>query len=516
MGARQRADERREVTMEATVRELSAASPAAIRNTEPATGKPLPAVAAVGPGEVRLVVERVRKAQAKWAALGFAERRRRLSAFKNLVLDRSQELAAVISRETGKPPFEGLLHDIAPLVNLTAFYARGAKRALRDRRVPIRMFPHKRSYLRYEPRGVIGIISAWNFPFSVPMGEVVTALAAGNGAVVKPSEFTPLSALEGKKLLDEAGIDPELVAVLPGFGPTGAALIDAGVDMMVFVGSLATGRKVAASCGERLIPCVLELGGKDPAIVLQDANLEAAARSVVFGAFANSGQVCASVERVYVDRAVAEPFTLRVVELTKKLRQGGGGEVDVGAMTTPAQLETVRRHVDQALAAGAKALTGAEVRPGPGRFYAPTVLTGVSHEMAVIREETFGPVLPIIPFDDEEEAIKLANDSDYGLSAYVFSKSTRHAEQVANRLAAGTVIVNDVLYTHGVPELPWGGVKCSGVGRTHGEEALREMCWVRHVNVERFSLPKPWLFPYREAVLRRLEKLLRTVMRLFN
>ncbi|MHB8419910.1 MAG: aldehyde dehydrogenase family protein [Myxococcales bacterium] len=491
-----------------------------IRNSEPATGEPLPEVEVASPEAVRAAVARAREAQRGWAASGYQSRRARLLAFKDLLLARAEQVAAVIHRENGKPELEAIVHDVAPVAMLTSYYARKAQGFLRDRKIATPLLPHKRSYVRYEPRGVIGVISPWNFPFSLPVGEVVTALAAGNGVVVKPSELTPLSMLEAKKLLVEAGIPDDLVGVVPGFGPTGAALLDAGVDRVAFIGSAATGRKIAAACGERLIPCVLELGGKDPAIVCADADLDKAARSVVFGAFANSGQVCASVERVYVDRRIVEPFAERVVELTRALRQGDGsqGEVDVGAMTSPAQVAIVRRQLDEAVARGARVLVGGAplAGSGKGRFFAPTVLTGVSQDMALMREETFGPVLPIAPFDGEDEAVRLANDTSYGLNAYVFSKDRGRAEKLANRLEAGTVMVNDVLYTHGVPELPWGGIKSSGIGRTHGPDALREMCWRRLVNMERFSVASPFLYPYRRSFQRSVLRAMRTLLRVLD
>lgn len=490
-----------------------------IRNVEPANGQPLPEVPVSSEADVRAAVERAREAQKGWAALGFNERRRRLIRFKDLLLDRAESIAEIVSRENGKPRFEALLHDVIPVAELTIYYARNAQRILRDEPIQPRLFPHKRSMLRYEPRGVVGVISPWNFPFSLPMGEVITALAAGNAVVVKPSEFTPLSMSEGARLLEESGIPKDLVAVVPGYGATGAALIDAGVNMVVFIGSVATGRKIAAACGERLIPCVLELGGKDPALVLADADLDRAAKTVVLGAFANSGQICASVERVYVDRRIAEQFTEKVVALTRTLRQGdaGEGEIDVGAMTMPAQMQTVARHVEDAIARGAIARTGGLPQAiGNGRFFPPTVLTNVTQEMTVMREETFGPVLPILPFDSEEEAVRLANDTPYGLNAYVFSRDRRRAEQIAHRLEAGSVLINDVLYTHAAPELPWGGVKQSGIGRTHGAQALKEMCWIRHVNVERLAIPAPWNYPYRSSVQQKVLTAARRFLKLFR
>lgn len=488
-----------------------------LQNFEPGTGQPLPTVPTVSPEDVAGLVGRARVAQGEWARLGFAERRRRLCHFKNLLLERAEKVADVISRENGKPPFEAMVHDVLAVADLTGFYARRAKRVLADEQVGLRYFPNKRSTLRYVPRGVVGIISPWNFPFSLPMGEVITALAAGNAAVVKPSEFTPFSMIEGKALLEEAGVPSDLVMVIPGRGEVGQALIEAGVDMIVFIGSARTGRRVAAECGKRLIPCVMELGGKDPAVVLHDAALDLAAERVVLGAFANSGQICASVERVYVDARIADAFIERVVARARALRQGDGraATVDVGAMTTPAQLEIVERHVEDAKKRGARVLTGGARLEGAGRFYPPTVLTGVTHEMALMREESFGPLLPIMTFNTEEEAVSLANDSEYGLNAYVFSRDKRRAEAIAHRLEAGTVMVNDVLYTHGAPELPWGGIKQSGIGRTHSTQALRDMCWIRHVNQERFAFAPPWLHPYPEKVGRLLSTL-RNVMRRLN
>lgn len=497
---------------------LAVGGPELIRNVEPATGRPLPEVEVVPPEGVAAVVDRARAAQPAWNALGFRERRRRLIRFRDLVLERAEELADLVSRENGKPRFEALIHDIVPIADLTGFYARRAARALRPERIRLRFFPHKKSYIRYEPRGVIGIISPWNFPFSIPLGELVPGLAAGNAVVVKPSEYTPLTMLRARELLVEAGIPEHVVGVVPGYGATGAALVESGVDMVTFTGSGRTGSLVAAACGRRLIPCLLELGGKDPAIVCADADLDKAARLVTFGAFVNSGQVCASVERVYVDRRVADEFTQRVVELTRTLRQGadGQGEIDVGAMTVPGQVDIVERHLRDAVSKGATVLTGGSRGTGEGRFFQPTVLANVTHDMAVMREETFGPLLPIHPVDSEDEAIRHANDSEYGLNAYVFSRDRRRAESLANRLQAGTVMINDVVYTHGAPETPWGGVKQSGLGRTHAEQALRDMSWMRHVNTERISMMPIWAYPYSESTRRGLLRVVRTFLRFFR
>jgi succinate-semialdehyde dehydrogenase/glutarate-semialdehyde dehydrogenase len=254
------------------------------------------------------------------------------------------------------------------------------------------------------------------------------------------------------------------------------------------------------AAAEQMIPCVLELGGKDPAIVLPDADLDAAAKKIAWGAFSNSGQTCASVERVYVHESVAKPFTEKVVALAKQLRQGEPNrhDVDVGAMTTQMQVDIVRRHLDDARQRGAKVLAGGEIQVTAegARFVQPTVLTDTTGEMDIVREETFGPMLPIMTFRTEEEAVRLANDSRYGLSAYVFTRDRASAERVGNQLAAGTVMHNDTLYTHAAPETPWGGVKSSGLGRVHGKHGLRDYCEMRHVNLERMNFPAFWYYPY--------------------
>jgi len=483
----------------------------AIHNTEPATGRPFPPLPVVEPGAVRDVVARARIAQRRWATLSWKERRARLLAFRRKLLKRSDDVAALLMRENGKPRFEALTHEIFPIADLTGYFAKRAQRILRDEEIPLHLFgPLKRSHLRYEPRGVIGVISPWNFPFSIPMGDVIMALAARNAVVVKPSEWTPRIMLLARELLVEAGIDPDLVAVVPGGGETGAALVEAGVDMMIFTGSVATGRKVGEACGRQLIPYVAELGGKDPALVLADADVEDAARLVVWGAFANSGQVCASVERVLVHESIYDPFVSRVVELASVLRQGDPAaaaerqdQVDVGPMVVPDQLELVKRQIAEARSQGARIVAGGNAwGEGGARFIEPTVIVDVDPKMSIWREETFGPCLPIRPFRDEEEAIREANDTRFGLNAYVFSRDAARASRVAERLEAGTVVVNDVLYTHALPETPWGGVKQSGVGRVHGKQALKELCEVHHVNRPRIGVRPLWLFPYTERTFR--------------
>jgi succinate-semialdehyde dehydrogenase/glutarate-semialdehyde dehydrogenase len=325
---------------------------------------------------------------------------------------------------------------------------------------------------------------------------------------LKPSEVTPLIALKARELYLAADLPPDLFHVVTGRGPTGAALIDGGIDYCVFTGSVATGKKVAAACGERLIGCTLELGGKAPAIVCADADLDRTAQAITWGGFANSGQVCASVERVYAVSSIHDELVSKIVAHARELRQGdasGPQDVDVGAMAWDRQVDNVEKLVDAAVAAGAKVETGGHRKPGPGLFFEPTVLSSCRQDMDVMRKEIFGPVIPIMKVDSEDEAVKLANDSHLGLLAYVFTRDRERGRRIAERIEAGTVMVNDVLNTYACPETPWGGVKQSGIGRTHSVIGLRDMCEIRHVNHDRVALGREvWWYPYKEGTFKAL------------
>jgi succinate-semialdehyde dehydrogenase/glutarate-semialdehyde dehydrogenase len=464
----------------------------------PATGAILGEAPVQGPEEVRAAVARARAAQVAWGALPVAERAARVGAFRAELVGRAEEVIDLLVRESGKTKQEALGMEVMVVADLAAWFCKHAPTILAPRAIPLHLLKHRKSWIHYAPRGVVGVIAPWNFPFSIPMGETVMALLAGNGVVLKPSDVTPLIALKAKELYDACGLPKDLFQVVTGRGETGAALIDAGVDMVVFTGSVATGRKVAAACGERLIPCTLELGGKAPAVVCADADLERTANALVWGAFANSGQVCASVERAYVHEAVYDELVGKIVDRTRKLRQGDpAGEVDIGAMTWDRQVDIVEERVTSAVAAGAKVAAGGKRRPGPGLFFEPTVLTDCKQDMDVMKKEIFGPVLPIMKVRTEEEAVKLANDSHLGLLAYVFSRDGTKARRVAEKLEAGTVMVNDVLNTYAAPETPWGGVKQSGIGVTHSAEGLRALCQARHVNADRIAPRRDlWWYPY--------------------
>jgi len=480
---------------------MPAKSPGAeLVSRNPATGEEIGRAPLTMPEDVARAVGRAREAQRKWSERSFTERSRLIMKARKIVLQEMEEIAVLISRETGKPVMEAISMEVATSLDLMQYFARNGAQILRPRRISVAQYAWmgRSSYEIYKPLGVIGIISPWNFPWATPLDEVVMALLAGNTVVLKPSELTPLTGLKIKDVFERAGFAEGVLEVVTGDGSTGAALVGAGVDKIMFTGSVATGKRVAEAAAKYLTPVVLELGGKDPMIVLDDAHIQNAARGAVWGAFANAGQACASVERCYVHESIAERFIADVVKETKRLRQSADLDADIGAMTSERQLLAVQRHVDEAVDKGATALTGGDrVADSAALFFAPTVLINVSHDMDVMREETFGPVLPIMTFKTDEEAIRLANATIYGLTASVWTGNIARGRRVAERIDAGTVTVNDVLYTHGIAATPWGGVKQSGLGRTHGRAGLLELVSARHIHVNRLPfVPDLWWYPY--------------------
>jgi acyl-CoA reductase-like NAD-dependent aldehyde dehydrogenase len=468
----------------------------------PATGAVVGEVPVLSADEVRALAERGRAAQPAWEALGFEGRGRVLRRAQKWLLDNQQRVIDTIVSETGKTHEDALLAEIGYVGNAFGFWAKNAADYLADEKVrsanPFVL--GRKLVVRYAPLGLVGVIGPWNYPLSNGFGDCIPALAAGNAVILKPSEVTPLSSLLMAEAMRECGLPDGVYQVATGLGETGQALIDE-VDMVMFTGSTATGRKVMERAARTLTPVSLELGGKDPMIVLADADIERAANAATFYSMQNGGQTCISVERVYVEAPVYDVFVAKVTEKVKALRQGapaGPGSVDVGAVTFAEQLDIVSGHVDAAREAGATVVTGGHARTDGGRFYEPTVLVGVDHSMACMTEETFGPTLPIMRVNDAEEAVKLANDSAYGLAASVWTKDTVRGEALARRIEAGAVCVNDAQLNYLALELPMGGWKSSGLGSRHGTGGIRKYARQQSLLVTRLA-PKRDLhmFPYR-------------------
>jgi len=474
----------------------------------PATGAAFASASLLDADQAASAIAAARAAFPAWRALSFRERARVLLAARQVVLQRADGIAKLIEQEQGKPAVEAHLVEVFPALETLKHLALHAEDLLAEDPVEaqVLLFAHKDARLRYEPYGVVLAVTPWNYPFGISLSGVATALAAGNTVVLKPAPATTLVGLRIAEVFREAGVPEGVINVVAVDDALAPGLVeDPRVDKIVFTGSPATGRRVMISAAKNLTPVVLELGGKDPAVVCRDADLDRAARGIVWGAFVNAGQTCASVERVYVETAVVEPFLQRVVELTRALRVGdhAAGEVDLGALTLERQRTIVEEHVADAVARGARVLTGGAAMPGPGYFYPPTVLAGVDHTMRVMREETFGPVLPVMPVASLDEAIRLANDSEYGLTASGWTRDPATARRLERELQAGVVTTNDCVYTFGEPTAPWGGFKKSGIGRAHGPAGLREMVQVKYVARDDGAAPMLWWFPYGDE-LRRL------------
>jgi acyl-CoA reductase-like NAD-dependent aldehyde dehydrogenase len=478
--------------------ELSTLSPFA--TTSPLGGA-LTDVTATPPARLPEIVAKGRAAQAAWSALSVEDRIRKLRPLRSRVLDAAERIAQVVHREVGKPETEALSAEVIATADVVDYWCDAIEEHLVDRVIDIDplAYPKKHGTLAREARGLVVVISPWNFPFALPLRTIVPALLAGNAVILKPSEVSPRTgAIIGEMF---SGLLPEGVfEVVQGGGEVGGALCAADVDLVCFTGSVATGRKVALACAERLIPCSLELGGKDAAIVLSDANLERAANGIVWGALANAGQNCAAVERVYVERAIAEAFTTKVVEAVRALR----APEDVGPLTTERQRAIVKEHVGDALARGAKLLVGGQAEgdgsEGERYAFAPTVLSVESDDLALMTEETFGPVIPIVIVADEDEAVRRANTSRFGLTASVWTKASRGA-RIAKRLRAGVVTVNNHAFTGALPAAPWSGYGESGYGITGSTLALEALTRPRFVLVDRNGAARElWWYPYTPAL----------------
>jgi acyl-CoA reductase-like NAD-dependent aldehyde dehydrogenase len=480
----------------------------------PATGQVVGTVPDLDAASVADLARRARAAQPRWEAYGFEARAQVMLRVQKWLMDNQERVIETIISETGKTYEDAEFAEVAYTANAFGFWARNAAVYLADERIRSSqiLVKGKKLILRYRPLGLVGVIGPWNYPLTNSFGDCIPALMAGNSVILKPSEVTPLTSLLAAEAMRDCGLPADVFQVATGRGDTGAALIGE-VDMIMFTGSTRTGRKVAAAAAERLIPCSLELGGKDPMIVLSDADLERAANLAVYYSMQNAGQTCISIERVYVEAPVYDEFVAKVSQKIGSLRVGaphGPGSVEVGAITFPPQLDTIEEHVRDAVDKGARVLVGGHrVQSGGGRFYAPTLLVDVDHTMKIMTSETFGPTLPIMKVRDADEAVRLANATEYGLGASVFSRDTARGEEIARRLQSGAANVNDALINYTVLELPMGGAKASGLGSRHGAGGIRKYCAQQAIVVTpRLALKREMhMFPYKARTTRLIARL---------
>ena len=486
-----------------------------IEVTNPATGEVIGTVPDSTPEQVAEAVARARAAQPGWEAMGFEGRGKVFKRAQKWVLDNSERIIDTIIAETGKTYEDAQLAEVNYAAHATGFWVTNAPKYLAEERVRTRnpMLLGRKLHVRYRPLGVVGVIGPWNYPLTNSFGDAIPALLAGNAVVLKPSEVTPFTSKLMEEMLLECGMPAGVFQSISGRGATGGALIEH-VDYIMFTGSTRTGRKVAEAAGRNLIPCSLELGGKDPMIVCADADVERAANGAVYFSMQNCGQTCISVERIYVEGPIYDEFVGKVTEKVREIRQGrssGPGSIEIGSLTFPPQVDTVESHVRDAVDKGARVLTGGQRPAGAGLFYPPTVMVDVDHTMDCMTEETFGPTMPIMKVRDTEEAIRLANDSPYGLQASVWTRDASRGRDIARRLEAGVALVNDTQVNYLALEAPMGGWKTSGIGSRHGKHGIRKYCRQQTVLVNPRPLVRKelFMFPYKARTTKMLGRVAR-------
>ena len=464
----------------------------ALESFNPATGELVGTVETITPSKVQAVVDDVAEVQPFWAALSLEDRARYMRRAVDVILAELDEIAELLTSEQGKPRVESYTMEILPTVDSLKWIADNGPRILSDEKLSMPVIlKSKSAKFTYEPIGVVGVIAPWNYPWSIPFGEVAIALMCGNGVVLKPASLTPLIGERIRQTFEKAGLPEGLVRTVHGGGRIGDALVKSTAGKIFFTGSVEVGRKVGVECAKRMKGSVLELGGKDPQIVCADADLANAVSGAVWGGFANAGQTCSGIERVYVIEDVADRFLEGVVRETQRLTVGDPREwtTEIGPMVSDEQAAIVTDLVDDAVKNGAKKLTGGptKVKGMKGSFIAPVVLTDVTHDMRIMNEEIFGPVLPVMKVRSEEEALSLANDSQFGLGASVWTKDRAKGERMAHQIESGMVWVNDHSFSHGACQCAWGGVKDSGLGRSHSKFGFYEC-----VNIKQFAWEPGW------------------------
>jgi succinate-semialdehyde dehydrogenase/glutarate-semialdehyde dehydrogenase len=472
-----------------------------LESFNPATGELIGTVETLTPAKVQAVVDEVAEVQPFWAALTLADRARYMRRAGDVLLEDIDEIAQLLTNEQGKPRVESYTMELLPTIDSLKWIADNGPEILADEKQPMPLFlKSKSAKFTYEPIGVVGVIAPWNYPWSIPFGEVAIALMAGNGVVLKPASLTPLIGERIRQTFEKAGLPEGLVRTVHGGGRIGDALVKSTAGKIFFTGSVEVGRKVGVECAKRMKGSVLELGGKDPQIVCPDADLANAVSGAVWGGFANAGQTCSGIERVYVHRDVADSFIEGVVRETERLTVGDPRDwtTEIGPMVSADQAKIVNELVDDAVESGATKLTGGpvEVEGMDGSFIAPVVLTGVTHEMRIMKEEIFGPVLPIVTVDSEQDAIELANDSEFGLGASVWTKDRSKGERIAHQIESGMVWTNDHSFSHGACVCAWGGVKDSGLGRSHSKFGFYECVNIKQLAWEPGWARDMWWQPY--------------------
>ncbi len=476
---------------------------ARLESFSPTDGRRLGAVPTLEPEQVQAVVDDVAGVQPFWAALPLSERARYMRRTAQVVIDQMEELTELLTREQGKPRNESYVMELVPTVDALHWIASEGPKILGDERVSLPIFmKQKRARFTYEPLGVVGVIAPWNYPWSIPFGEVAIALMCGNGVVLKPASLTPLIGQRIQSVFERAGVPEGLVRTVHGGGRVGQALVESSAAKIFFTGSVEVGRGVGVACAERMKGSVLELGGKDPMLVLSDANLSHAVSGALWGGFANAGQTCSGIERAYVMDDVAERFTEDLVAGARALRVGDpmSWDTEIGPMVSHEQMELVDELVQDAVASGAQMRCGGRVDSTDADYYAPTVLTGVTHDMRIMREEIFGPVVPVVTVKSEDEAIALANDSEFGLGASIWTTDRQRGERIARRIESGMTWINDHMFSHGAMSTAWGGAKDSGLGRSHSKFGFYECVNVKTMTYEPGLTRNLWWHPYDSAL----------------
>ncbi|OKY79054.1 MAG: Lactaldehyde dehydrogenase CofA [Candidatus Methanohalarchaeum thermophilum] len=481
-----------------------------IESIDPVSGEVIKSYSLPKEEEIGEIVDRSREASLSWGDTSLAERSEYLGAIREIVVDELENIVDVIQRDTGKPEVEVMMSDVLATLELIKYYENNLEEILsREKRKTPLIFYQNESYVDYEPYGVVLVIAPWNYPFQLALIPTVTALAAGNTVVLKPSEVTPYTGEMIEKVLEQADLPSGVFQVIQGDGEVGEKIIEQEPDKVFLTGAVETGKKVMKKASKNLIPVQLELGGKDPMIVFEDAQIDRAVKGAVYGGLANSGQLCISVERLYVEDSIKEDFTKKLIREVKDLDIGdeNSRDFELGPMIREEQIDVVRDQFEDAISKGAESLTEWKTE---GRYLFPQVLVNVDHSMKVMKEETFGPLIPVMGFNDEEEAIKLANDSEYGLDASVWSENISKAKRIASDLETGNCYINDVVKNIGNPYLPFGGAKKSGIGHYHGPEGLKCFTQSKSVMINKNKTDEINWFPYTEELSETAKKLIHT------